>query len=467
MKTFLLCPPSTRRIGTALVLLLGFATLSGAAAAVPSAPPVAVPAGAPAREWGLALMARTSAIPYVAGRRTNTTLIPLFFYEGDRLFLRGLESGVHLHASAGNEINAVMRTRFLDIPQEFQNAVQGDTRFYGLQARRQAGETWWLQAEFMADDHGRWQANGRIGTSLAWPGLVFVPSLSLHHLSRDYNDHYYGLSSLVGATRGRAGSAWEIAPRLEARYPVFSDLHLVGAVGYTWFSDGIRDLPTIARRGTAELSLGFGFFQPPGRARHLGAPLPAEPMNRTLDASPYLRVAQGWGTPSNLGGILTGQVERDPFRSRLTSVFFGHPLTDRLFTLPIAVHLTPGLVWHHASAAQSDAVETVVAIKAYYTLTWPVRWRVGFGEGVSWISRVTELERSDLAEKGYRPSQLMNFLDFSVDLNAGDLLRHGGLDAWWLGGGIHHRSSIFETSSQFGRIKGGSNFLTVYLQRDL
>jgi outer membrane protein len=456
MTTSLNPPPVVRWSAGLAVLFLSLMPPAAVAAEAPALPDraVAAPARAPARDWGLALMARTSAIPYVAGRRTNTTLIPLFFYEGDRLFLRGLEAGVHLHATADTEINAVMRTRFLDIPAEFQNAVQGDTRFYGLQARRQAGESGWLQGDFVTDDHGRWQASARVGSSLAWSGLVLVPSLSLHHLSRDYNSHYYGLSSLVGAARGRAGSAWEIVPRVEARYHVFSDLHLVGAVGYTWFSDGIRDL-------------GFGLFQPPGRTRYLGHPLTAAPTDRTQTAPPYLRVAQGWGTPSNLGGILVGQVESDPFRSRLTSVFYGHPLTDRLFSRPIAVYLTPGLVWHHGSAAQSDAVETVVAIKAYYTLEWPIRWRIGLGEGVSWISRVTELERTDLAEKGYRPSQLMNFLDISVDLNAGDLLRRGRLEAWWLGGGIHHRSSIFETSSQFGRIKGGSNFLTVHLQRDL
>ncbi len=34
----------------------------------------------------------------------------------------------------------------------------------------------------------------------------------------------------------------------------------------------------------------------------------------------------------------------------------------------------------------------------------------------------------------------------------------------WFGYSLHHRSSIFETSSAFGRIKGGSNYNTLYLQ---
>jgi len=34
----------------------------------------------------------------------------------------------------------------------------------------------------------------------------------------------------------------------------------------------------------------------------------------------------------------------------------------------------------------------------------------------------------------------------------------------YFGIGVHHRSSIFESNSQFGRIKGGSNYNSVYLQ---
>jgi outer membrane protein len=192
-----------------------------------------------------------------------------------------------------------------------------------------------------------------------------------------------------------------------------------------------------------------------------------EPAGDALATRPFVRVVHGWASPSDLGGILVGQIKFDPHHNQLTSVVYGHPLTDHLFRLPIAVYLTPGLAFHHSSAVQSTSAEGVLAIKAYYEFRWPLRWRIGAGEGLSWINRVTYIERTELEGKGYRPSRLMNFLDFSFDLNAGDLFRHKSLEPWWLGYGIHHRSSIFETSSQFGRIKGGSNYLTLYLQRDL
>jgi outer membrane protein len=68
-----------------------------------------------------------------------------------------------------------------------------------------------------------------------------------------------------------------------------------------------------------------------------------------------------------------------------------------------------------------------------------------------------------LEEKGYKPSKLLNYLDFSLDLHLGDIFGEK-LDELWLGYSIHHRSAIFESSSRFGRIKGGSNYNSVYLQ---
>ena len=66
--------------------------------------------------------------------------------------------------------------------------------------------------------------------------------------------------------------------------------------------------------------------------------------------------------------------------------------------------------------------------------------------------------------KGYRASNLMNFIDFTVDLSLGDLTGIRSLHDTFFGIGVHHRSSIFETSSAFGRIKGGSNYNALYLQ---
>ena len=74
------------------------------------------------------------------------------------------------------------------------------------------------------------------------------------------------------------------------------------------------------------------------------------------------------------------------------------------------------------------------------------------------------MEQREMDKKGYRSSNLLNFIDLSIDLNVGDLFNANSMRELWFGYSLHHRSAIFETSSAFGRIKGGSNFNTLYLQ---
>ena len=102
--------------------------------------------------------------------------------------------------------------------------------------------------------------------------------------------------------------------------------------------------------------------------------------------------------------------------------------------------------------------------RSYYTINWPFKWRLGIAEGVSYASPVTYIEQSEMDRKGYESSKLLNYLDFSLDIELGDLFNVKGLDGVWLGYTLHHRSAIFESSSQFGRIKGGSNYNALYLQ---
>jgi outer membrane protein len=153
------------------------------------------------------------------------------------------------------------------------------------------------------------------------------------------------------------------------------------------------------------------------------------------------------GTESNLSEILSGNTEKDPYNNQLTSVFFGVPLADELFTLPIATYLTPGIAHHLASDVQDRSTEWVLAVKFYYTINWPTPWRLGFAEGLSYVDRIPYLEAKDMQEKGYRPSQLLNFLDFSVDMDLGHL---SVLDGWRTCGWVQYSSPQRDFFDIFG-----------------
>ena len=62
------------------------------------------------------------------------------------------------------------------------------------------------------------------------------------------------------------------------------------------------------------------------------------------------------------------------------------------------------------------------------------------------------------------PSRLLNYLDVSLDLNVGDLIRNEGARACTLGLVISHRSGVFGLVDIFGNVNNGSNYNTAALE---
>jgi len=149
----------------------------------------------------------------------------------------------------------------------------------------------------------------------------------------------------------------------------------------------------------------------------------------------------------------------------MTSVFYGHPLADNLIGLPLHVYLTGGFAWHWASHVQSSAQEVVLGVKFHLPIPWPFRWRLGFVEGISYINRITFIEQEEMDRKNYRASNLLNYLDYTIDIELGQFFGGDIFNELWLGYSIHHRSGIYGTAQQFGRINGGSNYPSIYLQK--
>ena len=147
----------------------------------------------------------------------------------------------------------------------------------------------------------------------------------------------------------------------------------------------------------------------------------------------------------------------------MTSLFYGHPLSDSMLGVPIQVYFTGGVGYHWPVMKQS-IWEFVMGLKVYYAIPLPVRLRLGVGDGWSWVTDIPFVENYELREKGYEPNRLMNYLDFSADLNLGDIFGGDTLDRMWFGYAIHHRSAVFGSAEQFGYSKGGSNVQTITLQ---
>ncbi len=406
------------------------------------------------QNWGIAVMYRTASIPFSTSTDDSTvsTLVPMTFFENNHFYIDGMESGVFLINEQGSDwrVSAIGRMRFVDIPKSVQNAFEGDRFDLGGQLRYSFDENLRAEVELMTDEHFQFHSNYRLAANYELGDWELSPSFTLRYKDADFNSEYYAFKDL---TKESVSAGIDANFRLKTRYHVASNLYLLGEASVTRLDNAAYDNLLVDDRYQGEVFVGFGFFNDKRKG-----------YKSSLGNRPYLRIAHGWATPSNSGDIFRFDRVKDEYNNQLTSLFYGHPLTDDLFSLPLDIYLTPGLVHHWSSKVQSSSTEYIMAIKAYYTFDWPTKWRFGIAEGMSYIDNVTYIEDIEMEEKGYTPSNLLNYLDFSFDLNVGSLLNQKVLNNMWVGYSLHHRSAIFEKASQFGRIKGGSNYNTMYFQ---
>jgi MipA family protein len=397
--------------------------------------------------WGVAVGLRQASIAIAAPDRQTSDVVPLLFYEGERVFMDGLEGGVHLYRDAHLTVSALARIRFFDKPRGTRGEIKSDARDVGLQFRLNLSDDITARGELMSAGNGRHYADAGIAARYGNEFREVRPYLGLRLKSSRFNDHYLGLD------QQEIGAGVDVRGTVIGRRHLSGNLYLLGGATIVWLDGAARRDRSIRDDFSWDVFAGLGLFDRPDGV----AP--------GMRNAPYVRAAWGWATPSNLGEIIRFDVRSDVDDNSLGSLFYGHPLAGKLFGLPLDLYVTTGLVTHHRSQVQNRALEYVVGIKGFHTFKWPVRVRLGLAEGLSYASRISFVERTELERKDYRPSKLLNYLDLTLDVSIGDLLRKRSLENLWLGYGIHHRSGIFETGSQFGRIHGGSNYNTIYLQR--
>ena len=435
------------RITAASTFVIAGLLLAGIAFASP-ADSTATP-GKPPRDqlWGVGFMMRTATIPFDTEDRSVATLIPLIMFENDRVFFREIEGGIKLVRRPAWGLNFLGRAHYFDIPAEFQNQIQGDTIDWGIQAKWTPSPGTFVELEGLSDTDGHTSAIARVGFSREGRRWYLRGAVQAQAKGSFYNSYFWGLA------QQRVAGGIALGGGLKAYYNVLNSLYFMGAVTAAYLDAPVRNSDFVVEDWKWEGFLGFGLSDPK-----------YSPRTYRLPENAYLRVSHGWATPSSLASIIRFEAERDPGNNQMSSVFYGHPLSDKIFGLPIRVYLHTGIGWHWKSSEQNHEQEFILAIKAFYTIPLPWRIRLGMAEGISWVTNVPAREQKNLEEKGYFTSQYLNYLNPSVDFNLGDITPGDSLDGVWLGYEIHHRSAIYKKSQQFGRIRGGSNFQSFYVQ---
>lgn len=407
-------------------------------------------------QWGLGINFRHSQVPYsnnVSGSVSNTA--PVIYYEDDFIFFRGEEGGLKLFSEDNTHIELLGKRRFVNVPRTIGNDYQLDAMDFGVRLNHDTSENSNWRFEALTTSGWRSQLYAGHDWNFEFGQLELGASAGLRLKDSRYNSYYYGLDGVVKDGGHYVPAGIEGLIGVNARHPIGAGWYLTAGLEWTQLDAHARKSAPIDRSGYGAMKLGVAFFE--GNDSNFDI---------NFKEGSYIRGAHGWATPSNLSHIFNGNTVSDEYNNQLTSVFYGHPLKEDWLELPLQVdvYFHTGLAYHYKSGNQNRILEGIASIKAYVNIPWPFNWRIGGAQGLSYLSDITGIEQQEMDRKEYEPSGLMNYLDITFDVNLGDLFNSRTLDPAWLGWSIHHRSAIFEQASQFGRIKGGSNYNTVYLQ---
>jgi MipA family protein len=145
----------------------------------------------------------------------------------------------------------------------------------------------------------------------------------------------------------------------------------------------------------------------------------------------------------------------------------GQILVKRVNGWPLDLAGFIGFLKHEERGLQEDFWQINAYFKPYYYLgpwrDW-LRTRLGFGAGISYASRIPFGEQRDQALRERDTSKLLLYLDPTVDINVGDVLKARELRETYVGIGVSHRSGIFGSARLFNSVNGGSNYIYAFVE---
>jgi MipA family protein len=419
---------------------------------------------------GLGAITTLRASPYVGGG-TGRDLLPLYLYEGERLFLRGDRIGLKFNTAPEQRVEVFLRRRLeghpLDqVPASLEGiALRGTGLDIGLgwRATLPVGS---LHAALTQDAGG--VSNGReirLAYHLDWRDgrWRLRPGAGLAWRDARLNNYYYGVAaSEATATRpayapGSGVDAWF---GLFGSYDLSDNWRLLGGASMSRLASKVRASPIVESKPQPALVLGAAY--------RFGSHQTAW----AKDDSPLIvRVFHGRATQDecHLARIITLRCAdiNSETPTSVTGVYLGKPFVEGFNGWALDFVGYAGVAHHRDRPYQRNGQQLDLFMKAYWHgFPWShrVKTRVGWGFGVSIANRVPYQERVSLEERGRQTSKVLNYIDPSIEVSLGDLIGKPSMRETYLGVGVSHRSGIFGSSRLLGTVNGGSNYIYTSLE---
>ena len=189
----------------------------------------------------------------------------------------------------------------------------------------------------------------------------------------------------------------------------------------------------------------------------------------TFNESPlYVKVQMVSATESSFIETLYGSYEQSPEDTSLASLSIGKRLYQ---SGPYSVVGYLGYQQFNQKDYQKDIHGLNAYLKLYYEgkIPWVnLEYRLGLGQGLSYVSRIPVMEARDFAEKDSESEKLMVYLECSADIPLSQFFSKGKskvrrkiaktLEEVYFGYSCFHRSSGFAT---FADEQGGANWIGI------
>jgi MipA family protein len=422
---------------------------------------------------GLGLVTRIERSPYKdAGTRYD--LLPLYLYEGERLFLHANRGGIKLLNGTERRLDLFVEQRLEGFPTErLPASLAGmSPRDSGLDlglAYRWRQPWGTLQAELVHDISNTYKGNEfRLGYTYDWRSGPWMlrPSLTVGVRDARLNNYYYGVQASE-ATAGRPayapGAGVQTSIGLYGSYDLTERWRLLAGVSATLLDNKTKNSPIVQKSVLPAVYVGAA-YDFGGHKREWAE-----------EGSPtYFKLLYGKSTEDgcHLAKIITAQClsTAKVNSTRITGIQVGKPFLNNVNGWPLDFIGYVGLTHHDERGLQANGVQLDLFMKAVYSgFPWSdrVKTRLGLGVGVSMAQRAPYIESSSLAANGKSASRMLNYLDPTIDVSLGDLIGYRPLKDTFIGFGVSHRSGIFGSSRLLGNVNGGSNYIYTYVETAL
>jgi outer membrane protein len=255
------------------VLLLGAAPAADAQSDASHQPPAQEPAprdGAPADADRLMPRGVSLGVAVIwsegrlVGEDTRSFVVPTIGYEGERLFFRGINGGVHLFKRDGFEVDAIVAARLdgwdakdLDAGLLADAGIDrallcdrdtGVDAGFGASLRTKAGKFSVEAKGDVSSASGGYEVALDYRASFPFARGILSPRAGISYWSADLSDYYYGTlpqEEALGVPRYRPGST--LVPNIGLSYlrPLPRGWLLVGGVEVRWLGSDITDSPLV------------------------------------------------------------------------------------------------------------------------------------------------------------------------------------------------------------------------------